>query len=99
VSCEPLLLKRGRTGFLPVKTDRDLTLTDVIWKVQDASGKVLHDHSCYQSNCKVDEMFRVKLEIPGLHRYSVEIKIGGASLKCDSALLIYGLLTTKLSSF
>jgi hypothetical protein len=47
----------------------------------------------------VDEMFRVKLEIPGLHRYSVEIKIGGASLKFDSALLIYGLLTTKLSSF
>ena len=81
-----------------MKTNRNVTWDTVTWTVVDKSGGELHKYSCHQSECKVNEMFRVKSESPGVHKYSVVIRMEGETLKCDSVLLNYGLLITKFSS-
>ena len=85
--CEPLNIKKGRSGVLPVTKSKDVTWDTVTWKVLDKSGSELSEDSC-QTAC--DDMFNFKVNTAGVHSYSVEMRNGGKSLTCDSILRVLG---------
>jgi hypothetical protein len=97
VTCAPLLVKKGRTGALPVKTEEDKTWDMTNWKVEDGSGKEILSYTC-TGECK-EEAFKLKLDVAGVHRYSVEMKTEGESYQCGNVVLNYGELNQEISIF
>ena len=89
-------VKKGRPGILPVKTSRDVTWDSVSWSVEDKSGSELHKHTCVR-DCGEVEMFSFKVEVAGVHKYSVKMENEGEMLKCDNVAAFIGELTFGLS--
>ena len=89
LTCLPVNIKKGKSGILPVTTNRDhVTWDTVTWTVLDGSRSTILEGSC-QTDC--DDMFSFsKVATAGVHTYSVVIVKEGETVSCNSRLAVLG---------
>ena len=87
--CEPLNIRKGKSGVLPVTTSKHVTWDTVTWKVLENDSELLEGFC--QAGC--DDMYNFKVGKAGVHRYLVEMRKdpGGVSLTCEDTLGVLGM--------
>ena len=88
--CEPLNIRKGKSGVLPVTTSKHVTWDTVTWKVLNEDESELLGGSC-ETACH--DMYNFKVGKAGVHRYLVEMRKdpGGVSLTCENTLGVLGM--------
>ena len=76
--------------MLPVTTSKHGTWDAVTWKVLNEDESEVSQGSC-QTGCDDDMIFSFnKIDIAGVHRYSVEMMNGGETMTCNSRFAVFG---------
>ena len=82
-----MTVKKGRSELLPVTSSKQVIWDRVTWTVRDKS-----DTELLKSNCSTScaEMFSFKVDVGGVHGYSVEMEKDGEKFRCESDLFVVG---------